>query len=56
MRMSARWGVRDREERWGKAVRRGAAKAGHVRRRCGREERAPQDGQREGVGGERDIS
>ena len=51
-RMSARRGAQDREERWGKAARRGAVKAGHERR-WGREERTPQDGQR--GGGKRDI-
>ena len=40
----ARLGARGREERWGKAARRGAVKAEHERRRWEREERTPQDG------------
>ena len=48
MRTSARRGAREWEERWGKAAKRGAAKAGHERRRWGREERTPKDGQRGG--------
>ena len=52
-RTSVRQGRETGKRGGGKTARRGAVKAGHERRRWGREERTPQDGQR--GGGEQDI-